>query len=330
MLEQNWMLPNLLFEQQAEWKAEITRMLTELDRSRIIDRPENTGNQSKIFKMADPLRYSGGAKELDKFLETLRSNFASHKHRFPRGDPDQVKYVVSFLDTWNDHPDMTQRQTENTDPAEWASDQEEAKDPCLDDFELFTNELQKMYGDKHRHLNAATKAMQEYEQLPNEAVRVYANRLKANWRRAGWNLITHEVVLYDMAWAGLRHALKTKVRPWISSNKDRFDTLDQLFDCAAASEFKPDDKKPGGQRQQQRQTGESQKGGDKKRNFRPSISEPTENTSGNSNTSNHSNNSGTGNSKSGKSNKSSGGSRANLSPAPWLSKEIYESRKANR
>jgi len=29
----------------------------------------------------------------------------------------------------------------------------------------------------------------------------------------------HEVVLYDMAWAGLRHALKMKVRPWISTGK---------------------------------------------------------------------------------------------------------------
>jgi hypothetical protein len=131
----------------------------------------------------------------------------------------------------------------------------------------------------------------------------------------------HEVVLYDMVWAGLRHALKTKVRAWISSGKDRFDTLDQLFHCAAASEFKPDDNKPGGQ-QPQRQAGESQKGSDRKRNFRPSISEPAESTPGNSNN--------TGNSKSGKSNKPSGGSRANLSPAPWLSKEVYESRKANR
>jgi hypothetical protein len=114
----------------------------------------------------------------------------------------------------------------------------------------------------------------------------------------------HEVVLYDMAWAGLRHPLMTKFRPWISSGKDRFDTLDQLFDCAAALQFEPADKKPGWQ-QQQRQAGESQKGGDKKRNFRPSISEPAENTSGNFN------NSGTSNSKSLKSNKPSGGSRAN-------------------
>jgi len=41
MLEQNWMLPKLLFEQHAEWKEESTRMLTKLDRSRTIDRPEN-------------------------------------------------------------------------------------------------------------------------------------------------------------------------------------------------------------------------------------------------------------------------------------------------
>ena len=86
-----------------------------------------------------------------------------------------------------------------------------------------------MYGDTDRRLNSATKGMQEYQQLPNESVRVYANRMKATWRRAGRNLITQEVILYDMAWAGLRRTLKTKVIPWISTGKDRFDTLDQLF-----------------------------------------------------------------------------------------------------
>jgi hypothetical protein len=118
MLEQNRMLLKLLFEQQAEWKEERTRMLTELDCSRTIDRPENTRTQSMIFKMVDPLWYCGAAKELDEFLETLRSNYASHKHLFPRADPDHVTYAVSFLDTWSNHPDMTQRQMENTDPAE--------------------------------------------------------------------------------------------------------------------------------------------------------------------------------------------------------------------
>jgi len=148
MLEQNQMLLKLLFKQQADWKEERTQTLTELDRSRIIDRPENPGNQSKIFQMVDPLQYCGRVKELDKFLETLQSNFASHKHLFPRGDSDQVKYAVSFLDTWNNQPDTIQRQTENTDPSEWASDLQGAKDPCLQNFELFANELPKMSGDK--------------------------------------------------------------------------------------------------------------------------------------------------------------------------------------
>jgi len=159
MLQQNRMLLELLFEQQAEWKKQRTRMLSEHNRSQAIDRPENPGNQSKIFKMVDPSRYGGGAKELDKILETLRLNFASHKHLFPRGDPDQVKYAVSFLDTWNNHPDPTQRQPENTDPSEWASDLQEAKNPFIESLEPYTNELQKMNGDKDRRLNSATNSL---------------------------------------------------------------------------------------------------------------------------------------------------------------------------
>jgi hypothetical protein len=48
-------------------------------------------------------------------------------------------YAVSFLNTWNNHPDMTERQPDNTDTAERVSDPREAKDKCLDDFELFAN-----------------------------------------------------------------------------------------------------------------------------------------------------------------------------------------------
>jgi len=88
---------------------------------------------------------------------------------------------------------------------------------------------------------------------------------------------------------------------------------------------------PGGP-QQQRQLGESQKGGDKKLNFGLSISKPAEKTSGNCNGSNNSNNSNNpdpGNSKSVKPNEPSGGSHACLFPAPWHSKEVYESLKPN-
>jgi hypothetical protein len=101
-----------------------------------------------------------------------------------------------------------------------------------------------------------------------------------------------------MALAGLRHAVHTNIRPWISRGKVRFCTLDQLFYCVVASDFKLEDKQRGGQPQQRWQAGESPKGGNMQSNFRPSITEPAKNTSSNRN------NSGTGYSKCGLSNKS--------------------------
>jgi len=92
-------------------------MLTAGDCGRTIDRPENPGNQSRILKKVDPLRYWGGANELDLFLPTIQSNVASEYHVFPTGDPDQVKYAVAFLKTWHNHPDITHPQMENTEPA---------------------------------------------------------------------------------------------------------------------------------------------------------------------------------------------------------------------
>jgi len=74
-----------------------------------------------------------------------------------------------------------------------------------------------------------------YIQHPEESVSAYANRLKANWRKAGWNLQKHEEVLYDIAWAGLRNSLKHNVGP-MTSACGRCDTLDKFFDKAAASE----------------------------------------------------------------------------------------------
>jgi len=55
-------------------------MLSELDRCRTTYKLEHPSNLSKIFKMVDPVRTCGRAKELDKFLETLPSNFPCHKH----------------------------------------------------------------------------------------------------------------------------------------------------------------------------------------------------------------------------------------------------------
>ena len=78
------------------------------------------------------------------------------------------------------------------DPLEWAGDLSAGSDPCLQDFGLFSPEMAKVYGDKDQHCVAVSTLMQEYIQLPQESVRAYANRVKANWRPAGWNLQKHE------------------------------------------------------------------------------------------------------------------------------------------
>jgi hypothetical protein len=55
----------------------------------------------------------------------------------------------------------------------------------LEHFEAFSEEMEKMYGEKDRKLNAAMKCMTKFIQGANEPVRVYGNRIKANWRAAG-------------------------------------------------------------------------------------------------------------------------------------------------
>jgi hypothetical protein len=68
-----------------------------------------------------------------------------------------------------------------------------------------------------------------------------------------WNLQKRKEVLYDIAWAGLRNSLKNKVGPR-TSTCSRFDTLDQFFDKAAASEVAHvENKKPQQQQQLQQQ-----------------------------------------------------------------------------
>jgi hypothetical protein len=180
--------------------------------------------------MVDSVRYYGGAQNIDKFLESLRWNLDSHKHPVLKGDADWVKHAISHLVTWNNNTDASRRHSANTDPSEWVSDLRDEVHTWVQDFELFTQELMKMYGDKDRGLNAAMKAMEEFQPLSNESVRVYAHRIKANWGRGGWYLVMHDVVLNDMAWLELGNAMITKVTPWITKYKDSFETLDKLLD----------------------------------------------------------------------------------------------------
>jgi len=183
---QNRLMLEMLLENQAQWKAERRlkreRMADERERMAAerdqwaAERAERTerstvGPRPNIYKTVDPVRFSGGAKELDRFLDALRSNFNSHRHLFPRGGPDHVKYAISLLDAWSNNQTPTLRQTAMTDPSEWAGDLSAESDPCLQVFDLVSQEMANVHGDKDRRRVAVITLMQGYIQLPQQSVR---------------------------------------------------------------------------------------------------------------------------------------------------------------
>ena len=150
---QNRLMLEMLLENQAQWKAEYKlqreRMAAERERTAAeqdqwaAEGAERsiTGPRPNIHKMVDPARYCGGAKELDRFLDALRSNINSHGHLFARGGPDHVKYTIPLLDPWSNHQNPALRQTAMTDPSEWAGDLSAVSGPCLQAFDLFSQEI---------------------------------------------------------------------------------------------------------------------------------------------------------------------------------------------
>ena len=204
------------------------------------------------------------------------------------------------------------------DPSEWAGNLSAESDPCLQDFDLFSQEMAKVYGDKDRRHVAVITLIQGYPQHPQESVRAYENRLKANWRQVVWNLQKHEEVVYDIAWAGLRFSLKNKVAQ-MTPTCSRFDTLDEVFDKAAASEvahveYKKTPQQEQRQPQQQQRTQPTDSSSiARKRGYRPSITEPADTTSRGQSGQSGSNGHGT---------SGGGGQSSGLPSVPWVSMEI--------
>jgi len=307
MMEQQGKLVNTVMQQNAEL-MEVNRELRQGSA-----RPEST-TMRETFKMTQPKQFCGGAWAREIFIGALGSNIRTYSHLFPNGDSDKVQYALDHLGSWANHSDQSQQKTSMTDPVSRAQDLRNQENLRLEDFDLFTTELRKMYGDKELELNAATRAYHEFPQGyhdPKEGVRAYANRLRRNWREADWDQQIHHKMLYGMVWSGLKEYLVPKIKPF-TDESGRFNTIDELFDRAEDVESPPKADKQHQQQHQQTQPGDSKKG-----NFRPSIPKPTETTQTNPGNSGHPN-------------KSGGGNRANLSPAPWLTKEAYEKRRVNQ
>jgi len=207
--------PNIILadvvEQQRATVERQERMIEFLfqQKTELLSQRESTSKNDK-FDMTHPRRYCGGARELDTFLGSLRSNFRTHSHLFSDGDTEKVQYALDHLGSWSNHHDYTLHKTSMIDPITWGQDLLTNDSPCIHDFDLFVNEIQKMYGEKDRKLNAGTRLYHEFCQGhhdPSESVRAYANRLRRNWREAGWDQEQQKLSCYHMIWAGLKPEL---------------------------------------------------------------------------------------------------------------------------
>jgi len=255
MLEQQQKLVELLFQN--------TKMKPK--------NPESPNPKDK-FKVTHHKRYGRGVWELKTFLGSLCWNFQTHNHLFPGGDTDKVLYTVDHLGSWVNHPDHTLQKVNMTDPETWGHDLLTDNHPCLHDLDLFITEIRMQLDDKDPRQNSSTRAyhkmMQGYHN-PDENVRVYANRLRRNWRESGWDEEHHKIMLYDMIWAGLKPYLWLKLMPFTKTN-GRFDSMEELCDQAADVETP---RKSDMQQQSTEIGGGNQK--EKKRPHQPSVSTPS-------------------------------------------------------
>jgi hypothetical protein len=97
------------------------------------------------------------------------------------------------------------------------------------------------------------KLLHKSTQVPQALVRAYANWLKSNWRWAGSNQQMNEEVLNNIAAHGLHNALKNYGSPR-TPVYGRFDTFNEFFDKATASEVEcVQNKKPQQSQKQQHQ-----------------------------------------------------------------------------
>jgi hypothetical protein len=276
-------------------------------------------------KLVDPARFCGGARDLDRFLTQIRRRFETHPQQF-QNEADQVDYALSLLGKWTSNEDSELKNTKMTNPADWGSSLISSNHPCLASFDLFEKEIRRMYADREWRFKAAEKAVVDYAQGQppadsKEAVRDFANRVRTNWREAGWEEQDQKQghILYDLAWAGLRPGIRSRIKPFADEETGRFETIDQLFNKAAAAETNYVPKQSENQPTNSgRGRGKRGKGGQPDQSNNPSPN-PQKNPQSQGQSQSQSQ------SQSTKPNTNS--KPTNLPPAPWVSTEVFNKRK---
>jgi len=180
---------------------------------------KNTTSTTKTIqrKLVDPGKYCGGPRDLDRFLTQLRRRYETHPQQF-ENDTDRIDYAISLLGKWSNNDDTSLWSTKMMNPIDWGTSLLSSTNPCLADFKLFEKEITRMYGDRDWRLKASAKASAEniQGQAPadsSETVREYANRIRTNWREAGWDEAKFEPMLYDLAWNGIRYGIQSRIKP---------------------------------------------------------------------------------------------------------------------
>lgn len=107
MEEQRAMVNNAIQPYTQLWVQNAKRRIANRECCRVSVSPEAMATKMFNTTYLDP--YCGIATVLDRCINCVHSNFKSRARLFLDGDPDTIQYVVSFLSTWNYHPDPAQR-----------------------------------------------------------------------------------------------------------------------------------------------------------------------------------------------------------------------------
>jgi len=97
-------------------------------------------------------------------------NLNSHNYVLACSGQYYVKYTISLLDARHNHQNTALRQIAMTDPSERPGNLTVESEPCLQEYNLHSEEMPKIYSDRDRYHVAVITMGQEYLELQHTSV----------------------------------------------------------------------------------------------------------------------------------------------------------------